>query len=113
MSSIVYTYNKNAKGQSVFDGPGEITHDADGLTPEERDSLPYPYNRHGPSMFPVSSYGTPTPIEFLPKAVHDIRELNLMYAELAKKKHQAAWDEIDQVDESVVKHDECIAKTDE
>ena len=98
----------------MFEGPGEITHDADGLTPEERDSLPYPYNRFGPSIFPVNSYGTPTPIEFLPKAVHDIRELNNMYAELAKKKHQAAWDEIDQqVDEVVVKHDECIAKTDE
>jgi hypothetical protein len=85
MSSIPTTHRKNAQGQSVFPGPPDCTHDADGLTPEEREKLPYPYNCYTPDNWPASRFGTPTPIDLLPKEVHDIRELNLMYEAMSKQ----------------------------
>lgn len=89
MSSIptTTTYRKNAEGQSVFDETPDYTHDADGLTPEERDSLPFPYNRYVPRLWPVDRNGTPTPIELLPQRVHALREINLIKDELAKQKY--------------------------
>jgi hypothetical protein len=83
MSSTVPVYEKNAQGMSVFPGAEGYTHDADGLTPEEREKLPYPNNCYTPGNWDVDRYGTPTPLVLLPKEVHDIRELNQMYAALA------------------------------
>lgn len=41
------------KSLNTFSGPGSLTHDSGGLTPEERASQPYPFNAFVPHLWPA------------------------------------------------------------
>jgi hypothetical protein len=60
-AEIVSSSGNDSGAPSVFPGPEGITHDAGGLTPEERDAMPYPYNCFCPNNWPLYKGAPPTP----------------------------------------------------